>query len=59
MSKFVGKFRKNKNYSDDYGYESKKHRNEHAESKKMLKRIVEEDDWEELEYEDFSQSKKV
>ena len=38
MTKFVGKFRKNKNYNDDYSYDYKRHRNEHAEIKKMLDR---------------------
>ena len=36
MSKFVGKFRKNKDYNDDYNYTQSKHRNEHAEIKKIL-----------------------
>jgi hypothetical protein len=36
VTKFVGKFRKNKNYNDDYNYDYKRHRNEHAEIKKML-----------------------
>ena len=40
MTKFVGKFRKNKDYSDDYDYarnvlHSKKRRDEHAEVKKL------------------------
>lgn len=39
MSKFVGKFRKNKNYNDDYNYDNKRHRNEHSESKKQLEKI--------------------
>lgn len=43
MSKFVGKFRKNGNYDGDYGYDKKRHRNEHSESKKMLKRMMEVD----------------
>ena len=43
MSKFVGKFRKNGNYDGDYNYEKKRHRNEHSESKKMLKRMMEVD----------------
>lgn len=36
MTKFVGKFRKNKEYNDDYSYTHSKHRNEHAEIKKMM-----------------------
>ena len=36
MTKFVGKFRKNKEYNDDYAYTHSKHRNEHAEIKKLL-----------------------
>ena len=36
MTKFVGKFRKNQNYNDDYKYTPKKqHRNEHSEIKKL------------------------
>lgn len=40
MTKFVGKFRKNKDYSDDYDYiknnmHSKKRRDEQAEVKKL------------------------
>jgi hypothetical protein len=37
VSKFVGKFRKNKDYNDDYDFESKKRktRNEHSEIKKL------------------------
>ena len=36
MSKFVGKFRKNRNYNDDYVYDYKRHRDEHSEIKKLL-----------------------
>lgn len=38
MTKFVGKFRKNSNYNDDYEYQRYNHtrRNDHAEIKKML-----------------------
>ena len=39
MSKFVGKFRKERNYNDDYNYDNKRHRNEHSESKKQLEKI--------------------
>jgi hypothetical protein len=43
VSKFVGKFRKNQDYNEDYGYMPKrKHRNEHSEIKKMKNRDVEE-----------------
>ena len=38
MTKFVGKFRKNKNYNDDYNYDYKRHRDEHSEIKKLLDR---------------------
>ena len=57
MSKFVGKFRKNKNYNDDYNYDNKNHRNEHSESKKQLEQLYV--DWEDENYEDdVSQSEK-
>lgn len=36
MTKFVGKFRKNKEYNDDYAFTHSRHRNEHAEIKKIL-----------------------
>jgi hypothetical protein len=42
VSKFVGKFRKNKEYNDDYNYTHSKHRNEHAEIKKLLTQHEEE-----------------
>jgi hypothetical protein len=37
VSKFVGKFRKHKDYNDDYDFEAKKkrNRNEHSEIKKL------------------------
>jgi len=41
VTKFVGKFRKNKNYNDDYNYEVKRHRDEHSEIKKLLTRDYE------------------
>ena len=45
MSKFVGKFRKNENYNDDYLFENRKrHRNEHSESKRILSRMIQEDE---------------
>lgn len=52
MSKFVGKFRKNQNYSDDYKtMNEKKQRNEHGEIKKVLSRDLNEgyEDYEELD----------
>jgi len=47
VSKFVGKFRKDKNYNDDYKFadrydHDKKTKNEHAEIKKQLKKYYEE-----------------
>lgn len=48
MTKFVGKFRKNKEYSDDYSYTQSKHRNEHAEIKKILTQHEEEESDEKL-----------
>lgn len=42
MTKFVGKFRKNQDYNDDYAYTHSKHRNEHAEIKKILTQHEEE-----------------
>jgi hypothetical protein len=56
VSKFVGKFRKNQNYSDDYKtMNEKKQRNEHGEIKKVLSRDLNEgyedyDDIERLEH---------
>jgi hypothetical protein len=48
VTKFVGKFRKNKNYNDDHNYEVNRHRDEHSEIKKLLTNSY--DDWkEELE----------
>ena len=43
MTKFVGKFRKNKNYNDDYSYDAKRHRDEHGEVKKLINQSLEED----------------
>lgn len=43
MTKFVGKFRKNKEYNDDYSYTHSKHRNEHAEIRKLLSNDLEEE----------------
>ena len=42
MTKFVGKFRKNKEYNDDYNYTQGRHQNEHAEIKKLLTQHEEE-----------------
>jgi hypothetical protein len=41
LSKFVGRFHKDKNYNDDYNYDYKRHRNEHSEIKKLLSRDYE------------------
>lgn len=49
MTKFVGKFRKNKEYNDDYAYTHSKHRNEHAEIKKLLTQYEEEEIAEDVE----------
>ena len=57
MSKFVGKFRKNKEYNDDYNYTHTKHRNEHAEIKKLLTQH-EEEIMEDEEGEEFSPHEK-
>ena len=51
MTKFVGKFRKNKEYNDDYSYTHSKHRNEHAEIKKILTQHQEEEILEQVEAE--------
>ena len=44
MSKFVGKFRKNQDYNDDYKTmnQKSKQRNEHGEVKKVLSRDMQE-----------------
>jgi hypothetical protein len=59
VTKFVGKFRKNQDYNDDYIYaknylHTKKRKGEHSEVKKQLQ------NWEEetLEQVDISQSEK-
>jgi hypothetical protein len=52
VSKFLGKFRKHKDYNDDYGFSNKKrNRDEHSEIKKIknhnydeLLKIYEEED---------------
>lgn len=51
MTKFVGKFRKDKEYNDDYSYTHSKHRNEHAEIKKLLTQYEEEEMLEQAEAE--------
>ena len=44
MTKFVGKFRKNKEYNDDYSFAvNRRHKNEHAEIKKLLNHDLEEE----------------
>jgi hypothetical protein len=43
VAKFVGKFRKDKEYNDDYNYTPKRSRNEHAEIKKLLTQYEEEE----------------
>lgn len=43
MTKFVGKFRKNKEYNDDYNYTPKRSKNEHAEIKRLLAQELEEE----------------
>jgi len=51
VTKFVGKFRKNKEYNDDYAYTPKRSKNEHAEIKKLLTQYEEEQMLEETEAE--------
>ena len=55
MSKFVGKFRKNGNYNDDYQFEYRRHKNEHSESKKIIQRMMQEDE----KYGDYHKPKKL
>ena len=57
MSKFVGKFRKNQEYSDDYKTmnQKNKQRNEHGEIKKVLSRDMQEG-YEYDELDDFETS---
>lgn len=43
MTKFVGKFRKNKEYNDDYNYTPKRSKSEHAEIKRLLAQELEEE----------------
>jgi hypothetical protein len=49
VTKFVGKFRKNKEYNDDYAYTHSRHRNEHAEIKKLLTQHEEQEMIEDVE----------
>lgn len=43
MTKFVGKFRKNQDYNDDYNFLLKKrNRSEHSEIKKLKNRYIDE-----------------
>ena len=43
MTKFVGKFRKNQDYNDDYNFVLKKrNRSEHSEIKKLKNRYIDE-----------------
>ena len=54
MSKFVGKFRKNSEYSDDYTKNKKQNRrkrNEHSEIKKLITRFESEKRPNEMELE--------
>lgn len=51
MTKFVGKFRKNKEYNDDYNYTPKRSKSEHAEIKKLLTQYEEEEMLEKAEAE--------
>jgi hypothetical protein len=55
VTKFVGKFRKNKEYNDDYSYTHSKHRNEHTEIKKLLTQSEDEEILEEAEAESDDQ----
>ena len=57
MTKFVGKFRKNQEYSDDYKTmnQKNKQRNEHGEIKKVLSRDMQEG-YEYDELDDFETS---
>ena len=57
MTKFVGKFRKNQEYSDDYKTMNRKEkpRNEHGEIKKVLTRDMQEG-YEYDEMDDFETS---
>lgn len=55
MTKFVGKFRKDKEYNDDYSYNHSKYRNEHAEIKKLLTQYEKEEILEQEEAESKDQ----
>jgi hypothetical protein len=59
VTKFVGKFRKNKEYNDDYAYTPKRSKNEHAEIKKILTQHEEELEYEYDDYTDDVVEKQV
>ena len=42
MTKFVGKFRKNQDYNEDYNFTPRRSKNEHAEIKKLKNRDYDE-----------------
>ena len=42
MTKFVGKFRKNQDYNEDYNFAPRRSKNEHAEIKKLKNRDYDE-----------------
>jgi hypothetical protein len=44
VSKFVGKFRKNENYEEYSHFDKKRHRNDNNKNKKMINRMVQEDE---------------
>ena len=55
MTKFVGKFRKNKDYNDDYNFVVKhRSKNEHAEIRKILSQHEEE-----MAEEEFNKSEEL
>jgi hypothetical protein len=58
VSKFLGKFRKNKEYNDDYNYTHSRHKNEHAEIKKLLTQHEKEESLMDEESEEFSPHEK-
>jgi hypothetical protein len=44
VSKFVGKFRNNDNYEEEQVFDRKRHRNENTESKRVMSRMIQEDE---------------
>ena len=56
MTKFVGKFRKNKEYNDDYNYTPKKSKNEHAEIRKLLTQYEEEEILQQMKTKEFNKA---